>query len=338
MRKFLLAAFVLLSAACSDDAPKDYFAPFTKDKKVTDGNASDVFDPKADILFVVDNSGSMDGHQRNLAANVSLFTSIFLQNSILDYNIGVITTDSEGFLGSADCCGKLVGSTRIVTKTTPSSNAVLQNNLMVGISGSGREAPFETLSMATEAGMLSGWNAGFVRPSAALIVIFITDAEDQSQGISPQSMLAQLLALKNNDKRRVLSYGAIIPSTVNNCTRDSSDTPVRLETFLDIVPNGKGAGGVGNNVVSLCAPDYGQRLAEFALQIVDSISSTIYLTRLPDPKSLRVTYGSIELPMDPKVGWSYSPEKNVIFLGPDIDWASQPPGSKVEVHYKEARG
>jgi len=337
--KLLISALILLNLSCSNEASKNYLPPFTKDKKVTDGNASDIFDPKADILFVVDDSGSMSGHQRNLSHNIGLFTSVFLQTSILDYNIGVITTDNDGFWGgSSSCCGKLVGTYRVVTKTTPNSNLVLQENLTVGINGSGREAPFETTSLALSNTMLTGWNSGFIRPSAALIVIFITDAEDQSRTTSPQSLLAEMLALKNNDKRRVLSYGAIIPTGVNNCDRDSWDTPQRIEEFLDIVPNGAGAGGVGGNIVSLCAPDYGQRLAEFALQIVDQISSTIYLTRLPDPKSLRVSYGSEDLPMDPKKGWSYSPALNAIFLGSEIDWTSQPNGSKVEVHYKEARG
>lgn len=337
MRKYILS--LLFLTACSPESPKNFFAPFTKDKKVTDGNASDIFDPKADILFVVDDSGSMDSHQRNLASNVSLFTSIFLKTSILDYNIGVVTTDNEGVFGSTACCGVLVGSTKIVTKTTPNAIAILQSNLMPGIGGSGREAPFEGTSMALSPTLLAGANAGFIRPSAALIVIFITDAEDQSHGITPQSMLNELMILKNNDKRRVLAYGAIIPTTeTTDCPRDGSDTPLRLEEFLDIVPNGKGGGGKGDNLVSLCATDYGQRLAEFALQIVDSISSKVYLTRLPDPNSLRVSYGAIDLPMDPKTGWSYSPAQNAILLGPNINWTSQPPGSKVEVHYKEARG
>lgn len=337
MRIFLLS--LLLLTSCSPEANKNYYEPYVKDTKVTDGNATDIFDPKADILFVVDDSGSMDAHQRNLASNVNLFTSIFLQTSILDYNIGVITTDSEGLFGSGTCCGKLVGSTKIVTKHTTNSNSVLQANLMVGISGSGRESPFETISQALSPGMLAGENKDFIRPSAALIIIFITDAEDQARVIGPQGLLNEVLTLKNNDKRRVLSYGAIIPTTqTSGCTRDEFQTPVRIEEFLDIVPNGKTGGGSGDNIVSLCANDYGQRLAEFALQIVDQISSKIYLTRQPDKDTLRVSYGASDLPYDKDKGWVYDPKDNAVILGPDIEWTSQPPGSKVEVHYKEARG
>ncbi len=330
----LLATAFALTASCTAESSKAYLAPYAPEKSVTDGNASDVFDPKADILFMIDNSGSMGPHQSNLARNIDLFTSVFLKNSIIDYNIGVITTDVDGRY-SRDCCGKLVGSTRIVTKNTPNASSVLKGNLMVGVDGSGFEEPFTGIQMALEPSMLTGWNAGFIRKSAALIVIFITDAEDQSKRVYGPDLLNTLLALKNNDKRKVLSYGAIVPTGVNNCERDDSGvTPRKIEDFLNIVPNGGG----GSNIVSLCAPDYGTRLAEFALQIVDKVSSQIYLTRLPDIKTLKVVYGSSDLPRDIKKGWSYSPSLNAILLGDEIDWASQPPGSKVEVRYKEARG
>ena len=333
-KRLLLLAFALCSSfACSEKASKAYLAPFAPEKSVTDGNASDVFDPKVDILFVVDNSGSMSTHQQNLARNIDLFVGAFLKTSIIDYNIGVTTTDVDGM--AQPCCGKLAGQFRVVNKSTPNASGVLKSNLMVGTSGSGTEQPFAGASQALDVNMLNGYNAGFVRKSAALTVIFITDAEDQSQRISATDLLNQLLALKNGDRKKILSYGAIVPTGVNNCERDEPNaTPRKIEEFLNIIPNGGG----GKNIVSLCAPDYGQRLADFALQIVDQISSQIFLTRLPDVKSLQVFYGKSELPRDVRKGWAYDPENNAILLGDQIDWASQPPGSKVEVKYREARG
>jgi hypothetical protein len=334
-KRLLLLAFIFSSAfGCTEKAAKSYLAPFAPEKSITDGNASDVFDPKADILFVIDNSGSMDTHQRNLIRNIDLFVSAFLKTSIIDYNIGVITTDTEGY--AQPCCGKLVGGNyRFVNKSTPNTNNVLKQNLLVGTSGSGYEMPFNAISLALDPSMMTGYNTGFIRKGAALTVIFITDAEDQSQRVSSNDLLAKLLALKNGDKTKVLGYGAIVPTGVTNCDRDDySVTPRKIEEFLNIVPNGGG----GKNVVSLCANDYGQRLADFALQIVDQISSQIFLTRLPDVNSLQVFYGNSELPRDVRKGWAYSPELNAVLLGDQIDWASQPVGSKVEVRYKEARG
>lgn len=332
-KRLLLLAFILTGAfGCTEKAARAYLPAYAPEKSVTDGN-TDVFDPKADILFVIDNSGSMDPHQKNLARNIDLFVSGFLKTSIIDYNIGVITTDTDGT--AQPCCGKLVGNYRFVNKTTPNANGVLKQNLLVGTMGSGIEAPFNAVSLAIEPSMMSGYNVGFIRKDAALTVIFITDAEDQSQRISANDLLTKLLALKNGDKTKILAYGAIVPTGATNCDRDQYyATPKKIEEFLNTVPNG----GSGTNIVSLCATDYGQRLADFALQIVDQVSSQIFLSRLPDPKSLQVFYGSSELPRDVRKGWAYSPELNAVLLGDQINWASQPPGSRVEVRYKEARG
>lgn len=328
------SALVLTTLGCMDNTPKAFLTPYAPEKAITDRNVGDVFDPKADILFVIDNSGSMGTHQQNLALNMDLFTSVFLKTSIIDYNIGVTTTDPT--VSATYCCGRLVGNTRIVTKSTPNASAILKQNVtMIGTNGSGLESPFSTIQMAFEPGNLAGHNAGFLRSKAALIVIFITDAEDQSTTVSSQQLLDSLLMLKGGDKRKVLSYGAIIPSTVTGCERDDpSMVPRKIEEFLKIVPNAAN----GDNVVSLCAPDYGQRLAEFALQIVDQVSSQIFLSRLPNPKTLKVIYGNAELPRDLRKGWTYNPAMNAILLGPEVDWASQPIGSKLEVRYQEAKG
>jgi hypothetical protein len=331
-KRLLLLAFILTGAfGCSKKASRAYLPPYAPEKSVTD-STSDVFDPKADILFVIDNSGSMDTHQQNLARNIDLFVSEFLKTSIIDYNIGVVTTDTDGVV--QPCCGKLVGNYRFVNKATPNANSVLKQNLLVGTMGSGIEAPFYAASLAIDPGMMSGYNAGFIRKDATLTVIFITDAEDQSR-ISGTDLLTKLLALKNGDKSKILAYGAIVPTGATNCDRDQYyTTPKRIEEFLSLVPNGGG----GGNIVSLCATDYGQRLANFALQIVQQVSSQIFLSRLPNIKTLQVFYGNSELPRDVRKGWAYSPELNAILLGDQINWASQPPGSRVEVRYKEARG
>jgi hypothetical protein len=89
MIKLILASSILLLTACSPKSESLYLPPVQKlDQQVEDPNAV-YFDPSVDILFVVDNSGSMGSHQTNLIRNIDLFVNAFLNNSILDYNIGV---------------------------------------------------------------------------------------------------------------------------------------------------------------------------------------------------------------------------------------------------------
>ncbi len=324
----LVAGGVLVS--CGDRAGTIYTKPADKKDEVDEGNETiDDFSPQADILFVVDNSGSMSTHQANLAANIPQFTSEFFRAPILDYNIAVTSTDVDGF--TQPCCGKFAGTIKVVNKRTPNADAVLANNLKLGIGGSGTEAPFDAVVQAMDPAMLAGDNAGFARKHSAFVVIFITDAEDQSS-IDPQGLYNFILNMKGNRKKKAFAFGALIPTTETNCDRDAFQPPTLIEQFLGMFPL------AGSNEMNLCAPDFGKRLAEAAASIVNEVGNKIYLSRRPDIATLHVTYGTGDLPNDSKTGWTFDPRENAIVLGKQIDWESQPPDSEIKVHYTAATG
>lgn len=331
--KKMMIAFgisVLALAACSPEAERQTAKGINNQDKIEEDNNTQIFDPTVDILFVIDNSGSMQTHQRNLANNVSLFTSTFTKGSVLDYNIGVVSTDMDGPGG--DCCGKLVGGIRVVTKATPNADQVLAGNILLGINGSGYEKVFDPVMAALSAPLVTGWNNGFYRQNANLAVIFITDAEDQSRS-DASSFYNFLVNLKGGNKDKVLGYGVIIPKADTfNCMRDAYEDPDKIEEFLKMVKNAK----AGTNVMNLCAPDYGKQLADLAKDIVEEVGNTIYLNRVPDVSTIRVTFGAVDLPQDASKGWSFDPAKNAIILGSKIDWTVQPSGSRVKVYYSAA--
>ncbi|PIS11891.1 MAG: hypothetical protein COT73_01495 [Bdellovibrio sp. CG10_big_fil_rev_8_21_14_0_10_47_8] len=319
-----ICAFLLILTACSPESAKQYIMPVAKIEKNTQSGGVNIITAsrQVDILFVVDDSGSMSTHQTNLKDNISLFTSAFTKNSALEYNIGVITTtDSDG--------GRLQGFPTFVTETTPDADAALRNNLSVGTSGSGDEKLFSPITQALSPYLLNGYNAGFLRADSTLAVIFITDAEDHSYSISAKRIYDFLLQLRNGEAHRVLGYGAIVPSDDSlGCPRDDTGVgPAKLEEFLSLVKNQP------NNIFNLCAEDFGLHLSKLALDIVKNTSSAIYLDRLPYVPSIKVTYGKMELPSDADKGWSYDAALNAVILGEHIDWSSQPKGSKIELSY-----
>ncbi len=324
---------VAVATSCSPDTPEAYLAPVASEEKVIQDNTQ-VFDPKVDILFVVDNSGSMGAHQGNLSRNVAKFTSIFTKSSVLDYNIGIVTTDMSGggWGSSRACCGQLVGSTRVVNKNTLNADVILARNFLVGTSGSATEAVFDPVAAALNPTNLAGWNSGFYRQDASLVVIFMTDAEDQSDYENPQSLYNFLLNLKKGKASSILAFGVIVPTKdTMSCARDDGRTPAKIERFLGMVQNSK------NNIMNICDPDYGTRLANMAKDIVDKVGNIIYLDRAPALDSIHVFYGSAELPEDFETGWSFDPKKNAIVLGSKINWSSQPSGSRVKVSYTAAK-
>lgn len=311
-----------------------------KPQLVTDAveaEGDEIFDPKIDILFVIDDSGSMSSHQRNLANNVDLFINNFLQRQDIDYHIGVITTsNSPSWSGrGVPCCGKLVDLAGVtyVTRTTPNASWALKRNMLVGTNGDSREMIFDPLASAIDV-KNSQHNQGFFRDDAFLAIVIISDAEDQSQKETPQS-IAQKLTLFKGKKDRWTAFGVIVP-TIDpyRCERDEFNVvPTRIELFLDLAKLDPST----QNVYNLCDPAFGQNLAKIGEVLSYTVGNIIYLKRVPIVSTIQVWYGTQRIDPHPTQGWSYDPARNAIVLGSEIQWSQQPPGTRVRVRYESYR-
>ncbi|MEM9456017.1 MAG: vWA domain-containing protein [Myxococcota bacterium] len=166
-----------------------------------------------DILFVVDNSGSMGGEQGSLARSFGTFIDVLEAQQVgANYRIGVTTTDNGGRIRATSCRARLdefVSSNSIfgdkderqrgclthcaldqielgepwVEKSNGKTNLppgvtmaeALQCIGPQGISGFGFEAPLESMREA-----VLDQSQGFLRDDALLAVIFVTDEADCS--------------------------------------------------------------------------------------------------------------------------------------------------------------
>jgi hypothetical protein len=135
---------------------------------------------KADVLFVVDNSGSMAVEQEELANRFSDFiTSI----NNLDWQVCVTTTEVGDPARRND--GRLLpfpNNQLVITKSTPDANAEfigLINNIP---GGSGDERGVYAAIRAFER------NEGCFRDGAALSVVLISDEDERSAGGDPAFM------------------------------------------------------------------------------------------------------------------------------------------------------
>lgn len=310
---------VTLIASCSRETPKVYGVP-PGEQKLTKGSAEEL-PAIVDILFIIDDSGSMASHQSNLRNNVSLFVGELGKNKKIDYQIGVITTDNSSTIRG----GRLVGNPKIITPTTPNGLLKLMDNLMVGTYGSGTEEVFDPAVRALSE-HANGANKGFLRPEAYLAIVVLTDAEDQSDRYNANQFYQFLLGLKKNDVKRIITYGAIIPSGSNSsiCYRDGYEEPVRLEEFFTITR------GLS---FFLCDPAFGTQIANIGKDLVKKVVLKVLLDRLPVLSSIKVTYGTQVIPASIEDGWIYLPEENAITFGPNIVWSEQPDGTSVEVDY-----
>lgn len=175
----------------------------------------------ADILFVVDNSGSMDDEQENLRRNFGAFIDEIAGAG--DYQLAIVTTDLDsidanrqpferrgrvtasyggqpyyalqnGVLNTAGCQfieglehGCFRGddpSTRIIKSNVldkQQQSDAFKANVLVGSCGSGLERGLDAMIRALERSRDGDCNAGFLRPEANLVIVLVSDEEDSDQ-------------------------------------------------------------------------------------------------------------------------------------------------------------
>lgn len=342
-KAFVLAMAVASILGCQAKDPLLIGTPPNQRKAA--GLTQQNFNPTIDILFVIDDSGSMGTHQQNLAANIDLFLDGFKRSRIIDYHIGAISTAEEvsGSNGGAgEGGGRLNGQTRFIDKNTPNGLSVLRDNMLMGINGSGYERMFSPTVLALTEPNLSGWNAGFYRKNAHLAIVMITDAEDQSNmddgliprgpghqlNMDPQRFYDFLVRLKEQDKSKVLTYGAIIPegTPTDQCFFDDMNMlHTRITQFFQLSRG---------TALNLCEQNWGEKLAEIGKDLATKVGKRVILDRRPRLNSIQVFYGTQVIPSDSLVGWSYDPTDNSITFGSKLVLDEQPNDPQLEIYFE----
>ena len=164
---------------------------------------------KMDLLFVVDDSGSMVEEQENLAANFPGFVSVLdsyatSDGTPLDYRVAVTTSGRDvdyevdppapdgfpidppavPFSESGDngafrqTCGM---SRRWLERGEANMSQTFSCAAEVGTGGPSIEMPLYVLELAFGARMGDGTNTGFLRDDALLGVVILTDEDDCSR-------------------------------------------------------------------------------------------------------------------------------------------------------------
>jgi len=184
----------------------------------TDCNATEpLIEPqKLDILFVIDNSGSMKEEQEAVARELTAFIDQIKQAGGVrqDFHIGVVTTSVyqhstqngvEWFLPYPKQAGRLrpvpnflpdggveyeTDNERILVGDDPEVVAKFQKLVQQGTYGSGQETPWEAVRLALTGALATmpadaGGNGGFLRDRARLLVTVVSDEDDCSEMVRP---------------------------------------------------------------------------------------------------------------------------------------------------------
>jgi hypothetical protein len=168
----------------------------------------------ADVLFLIDNSASMVGEQRQLGESFALLADRLEDSFGLDYHIGVITTGMES-MGCPPCGGPVMMSCMNETgetgrfqdrighnqgtidepdysfRTDPACGRVISASnknciydssqdegiALVGVNGCGYERGLAAIRIALGS-LEPTYNAGFLRDEAVLMVVVVSDEDD----------------------------------------------------------------------------------------------------------------------------------------------------------------
>lgn len=271
-------------------------------------------EPQADILFVVDNSGSMGDEQNTLATSFQDFAA-YLTSQNVAYQVGVTTTDIDTFSGQH---GELVGNPSIIDKNTPNAAAKFAANANVGTNGDATEQGLEAARLALTPPNVTGANAGFLRQAAKLFLIFVSDEEDQSpdgNGSQPPIYYANAYRnIKNNDPN-LLTVSAIAGDVPNGCTDPNTNQGAAAGTrYKEVVDE---IGGVWGTI---CTTNFGPTLHNIGVEAAQ-LQSTFYLSRVPVVSSIVVRVNGV---VEPSSSYTYNVGFNSItFVTAQVPTAGQ---------------
>ncbi|MBA2319727.1 MAG: VWA domain-containing protein [Deltaproteobacteria bacterium] len=284
------------------------------DYEVHEQTFNDVFLQEAevrlsDVLFVVDDSGSMSEEQDRLAANFSAFLEV-MEAGDAEWQLGVATTD----VTTAEA-GLLRGG--IFSPSTPALAQAVGAAVAVGTDGSRDEAGLEAAALAVD-----GRNAGFVRPGAELHVVVFSDEDDLSDG-EVADYVAGYRAAAGNGLAQVHAVVGDLPA---GCASGSSAAG----------PGGRYVEAVALTAgwrESICTEDYSELLVRVGVSAVGL--PTFALTSVPQPDTLRVWVDDVEMYGRPVDGFTYDAALNaIVFHGRAVPRT----GMEIGVAYQIAAG
>ncbi len=250
---------------------------------------------KSDILFYVDQSGSMSGDQANLRNNFEQFTDE-LDEVLSDYQIMAVTAD--------DGCH----NEQIITQETADAQAVF-SRAVDGPGGTWTEAG---LTLARNALLNTGsgqCNEGFGRDDAKVMLVLVSDEPEQSQG-SWDDYVVEILKLEPTTG--ISAIAGDVPGGGGCASAGYGYYEASMAT--------------GGLFFSICDSDWGSNLQLLAELSTAAPYDCFTLAGRP------VRESTIEVLVDGELNqdWTYEPHENAVcFAEADVPEG----GSYVEISY-----
>lgn len=272
------------------------------------------YNNKVDIIFMIDNSSSMDANQRALASAMPGLVE-GLTSLDMDMHIAVVTSSMSGTNPNG---GRFMGTPRYLTSKTPDLKNVLADRLRVGEDGSSIERGVDSLVAATDpGGYLNGAGKGFWREDALLVFIALTNEDDKSV-VQP----AQFVEIMNQRKPRFEDGSQSWFLNVLGIVELGGGCPTHAEYEEPSIDWMEIARLSGGRQASICSSDFSPAIVDIRQRIVQ-ILTDFELKKKPNIDTIVVTVDGQLVPRSNVNGWDYVPEGNLIrFYGSAVPGAN----------------
>lgn len=281
-------------------------------------------DATVDILWVIDNSGSMANKRDRLAKSFDQFIRTLTTEQV-SFHIGVTTTDMTKT--GAGFSGQLIASPTVITNTTPNPVAAFTDHVTMPPSRVEDEQGLAAGLAAVTEPLASGANAGFLRPNANLAIIVVSDEDDHSLG-DPAYFARRFRALKGVGNEDTVTYSAVAGDLPDGCVAPGDQNLLwgkakagkRYKKVTDLTH------GI---FASICAADFNDTLTTLGLAFA-GLRRIFPLSATPVVSSLQVFVNNVAVGQSRTNGWIYDATSlSIQFLGNFVP----PPGATIEIHY-----
>jgi len=245
--------------------------------------------PTVDILFVVDCSGSMSDDQDNMARNFDSFINFAISWNA-DIQIGITAADDAGDSSCRGCSqGNLKGDPKVLKYGGANSmnlndvKSLFKSHVKLGSSCSGNEKGLEPAHLALSNPLINdpNGNAGFLRDNASLVILFVSDEEDQST--SDTSYYIDFFKnIKGFRNLEMLQIYAVIFDCPRGCSSSSQGSETPGCRYQDVAAN------CGGFTRSICDTDWSEVYRDIANRSF-GLRTQFFLSREADPNTLVVT-------------------------------------------------
>lgn len=317
--KYLFLISLVFLASCSKETNYAYYEnlpAIETDKRIYPLSLLES-DKNIDVLFVIDNSGSMFNIQQNVINNSKIFLEQFAKQPYINWKIGLVSTDrqEDPYLGFDTSFDSTLIDYRDPTSLDRTVRTFQDAVEKLGTNGDASEYVFYNVKRVVD--LFNGSSPArpsFLRSNSHFVVIMISDEMEQSKtdfgAAYDPAPFVKTMGQYIPGNKILRFYGALSRRDLQGCTQPGDSDPYAGSPYEAVIKMTNGFN------ISACLDDFGTELAKIGKDIASLVGlPSLLLKQRPVADTIKVYYKDQLLAPGPKEKggiWFYEESTNTI--------------------------